>query len=302
MGNGECSNKVVDKQDKYQRIIDRTLKLADENGELIQENMIYASELDDIILKYLYGLDLESMKPIGVDEIIQRLGISRDKVFMCIDDRVGTKLVDLDELVRYIKYKEQSGYSLDIFISTYDTTENYEYKIDRAIGFRDREFLENCDCNLDSIERHITEYVVSNHIQITDFSICTSTNIGIIYEGTVDVINDIRNIIAYFVGLLRQQEDLLQDKIYNAALDELDDLFNYLVTDSEYRLCTNSTKRKGYKAKGKFRQLDKFENIDYMLDNKPVINTDRYLRYKDFYDLYDNIFDQAYSMIKWKEV
>ena len=83
MCNGECSNKVIDKQDKYQRIINRTLKLADENGELIQENMIYASELDDVILKYLYSLDLKSMKPIGVDEIIQKIGISKDRV-LCV--------------------------------------------------------------------------------------------------------------------------------------------------------------------------------------------------------------------------
>lgn len=273
------------------------MKLTDENGELIQENMVYASELDDVILKYLYSLDLESIKPIGIDEILQKIGISKDKVFMCIGNRVSTRLVDLDELARYIKHREQSGYQIDIFISEYDATENYEYDLRREIGLRALKTLEDYDCNVDSIESHITEYITSNHIQMTDFSICTSDGIGIVYENDVDALRDIRSIIGFFMEVMKLQVELSQDKIYRAALDELNDLLNYLVNDSEYRLCTNSTKRKGYKAKGKFKQLDKFENIAYMLDNKPVINTDRYLRYKDFYDLYDYTFEQAYNMI-----
>lgn len=123
------------------------------------------------------------------------------------------------------------------------------------------------------------------------------SGVGITYKADISFLNKVTSILRTCVRMLEEQEEVEKLEIYEAALKELPMLLEYVVIDSEYRQCTNNTKRKNYKFQGKFLSLPGFKNIREMIYNKPIINTEEYIKFRDFYVQYDALFDIAKDII-----
>lgn len=278
-----------DNTNKYRSIIDNNISVIDDSGKIIEANTISSDEIPDIVEQYLNELDVNSIETVSYKDIIPKLGVSSGNLYMTTSSSIRFELISLEEFVRYIRSEEVSK----LFIANTDESEDYTYEID----YYTKKKLTKYDCDLSDIELLISNFIRQNNIQINTFSFSTMSGVGITYKADISFLNKVTSILRTCVRMLEEQNEAEKLEIYEAALNELPRLLEYVTNDSEYKQCTNNTKRKNYKSQGKFLSLSEFENIKEMVDNKPVINTEEYIKFRSFYVQYDALFDIAKDII-----
>ena len=283
------SETTKDNTNKYKSIIDGNIKVIDDKGKIIEANTICGDEIPDIVEQYLNELDVSSIEAVSYKDIIPKLGVSSESLFMTTSSSIRFELISLEEFVRYIRSEGVSK----VFITNTDTSEDYTYEID----YYTEKKLAKYDCDLSDIELLINDFIRQSNIQINTFSFSTMGGVGITYKADVSFLNKVTSILRTCVRILEEQDEAEKLEIYEAALNELPMLLEYVVNDNEYKQCTNNTKRKNYKSQGKFLSLPEFRNIKEMVNNKPVINTEEYVKFRDFYVQYDALFDIAKDQI-----
>lgn len=285
----EMSETTKDNTDKYKSIIDGSIKVIDDKGELIEDNTIRGGEVQNIISQYLDELGINSVKATNYKDIASKMGISSENIFITTRNTIMIELISLDEFVRYIRSQDISK----VFMASTDISEDYIYEID----YSTKQKLKKFGCNVDGIEFNVTNFIDEDNIQVADFCISTLDGVGIKYRADSSFLDKINSILRTCVRILEEQAEAKKIKTYNNAVNALPALLNYLINDAEYKLCTNKTKRNNYKVQGKFLLLPEFMSIREMIYNKPAINTEEYIRFKDFYVQYDALFDVAKDKI-----
>ena len=78
----EMSETTKDNTNKYKSIIDGNIKVIDDKGEIIEDNTIRGGEVQDIISQYLDELDISSVKATNYKDIVSKIGISSENIFI----------------------------------------------------------------------------------------------------------------------------------------------------------------------------------------------------------------------------
>lgn len=283
------SETTKDNTNKYKSIIDGNIKVIDDKGEIIEDNTIRGGEVQDIISQYLDELDINSVKATNYKDIASKIGISSENIFITTSSSIRFELISLEEFVRYIRSQGISK----VFMTSTDISEDYIYEI----NYSTKQKLKKFGCDVEDIEFNVTSFIDEDSIQVADFCISTLDGVGIKYRADSSFLDRVNSILRTCVRILEEQAEAKKIKTYNDAVSALPALLKYLINDAEYKQCTNKTKRKNYKVQGKFLLLPEFMSIREMIYNKPVINTEEYTRFKDFYVQYDALFDVAKDQI-----
>lgn len=136
--------------DKYKNIIADNIRVIDDEGKIIEANTICGDEIPDIVEQYLNELDVSSVEAVSYKDIIPKLGVSSESLFMTTSSSIRIELISLEEFIRYIRSEEVSK----IFITNTDMSEDYTYDID----YYTRHKLDEYDCDLLDIDviAHLT--------------------------------------------------------------------------------------------------------------------------------------------------
>lgn len=147
--------------DKNKNIIADNIRVIDDEGKMIEANTICGDEILDIVEQYLNELDVSSIEAVSYKDIIPKLGVSSESLFMTTSSSIRFELISLEEFVRYIRSEGISK----VFITNTDTSEDYTYEID----YYTEKKLAKYDCDLSDIELLINDFIRQSNIQINTF-------------------------------------------------------------------------------------------------------------------------------------
>lgn len=265
-----------------------------------------AKTLEDIIKVYGNKLnsyaDEESKK---IEAYLAERGIEIYDIVVDADniDKCSITIADLESYLRYLE-----KHSIKEVFKFKEVLEKQSFLMHFMDRMQEETFdeVENNEENIESTYNLYCAYlddVIGDNI-CSRIIYCIATNPMIIfsYYSDLDKIIEVENEIIQESTQGENNEDALIERI-NAAEDELDKAFEFLVNNSDFNECTNATLRNSFKRRELLFENGRFSNLRFVIDNRYKIITtgekDISKRAKDIFHRYDIIYELAWKEIKY---
>lgn len=275
--------------------------------------------LDYIENELLTNIALDDVTNTSPEKMITQLKDLGVEVFNA--DKIHNSTVNMIDAEEFVKYITFSGAKHVFLWRQLNTT---VFAIDGDVDYSISKLFEVTEMNnVDELKEQIVNtvntYMGAVGSNFIDFEIRDTTGVGYSYKINLQLKRYINIRIKQYVNKLAEESgievDKLESTMYQVALLEgLEQLYEYVIKDPEYKLCKNKALRQDYiNRESFFKDIGKTP-IDELSEDKIGLhavwfmihvhrrkasgNSDVYYRYMDFYKKYIPLFENAWAEIK----
>lgn len=270
--------------------------LIDEKNNLISDNWITPEDIVEYVKENLTSV--EEQKLVNIEKIMEKLKNTGIPLIELHNSSKRYKKIRVLNLSEYLKYLEVMKSRVlfvyeDFTIHCYEEYDNEPFSLYIDV---EKEF-KMCGI-MEKINEIAKVFLENNDLISEEIDVFDENKVGISYKSEGNIIEELGKNLNLLGEKLIEQKDILEEIQYDKAMEEVKCLYSYLILNNDFLNCKTEKQCKLYKEKGKYLSDERFKNLKYMIENKPIINSEKYIKYRMLYIELEDTFERARRFVK----